>query len=166
MPNVTSTNIPYDEYKAIAALIADHRQVHGVRLRAVVVFGRMVADGQSRDIEVLEVVEGWSGLRFAEFGSTPALPLRGLLHLYFLTPEEFKTPRPDTLAGTSWSSADLLERVLPAYAILFEQPLGYAAEILERLEDRPLAARQSEQEPDSDPFTFVRSAMAGARVSG
>jgi hypothetical protein len=122
------------------------------------VFGRLVEDGQSRDIEILEVVEEWSGLRFAEFGSTPALPLRGLLHLYFLTPEEFESPRPDKLAGTSWSSAELLERVLPAYAILDEEPFGYAFDVMSRLEGRSLLSAGGGHTNSADPFRFVREA--------
>ena len=85
----SSGNIPYQEYRAINELMGAHPQELKSNLKALVAFGEIVATGESQDINLLEIVAGWQGPRHVSYGSTTALPLRGRLHLYFLTPEEF-----------------------------------------------------------------------------
>lgn len=130
----SSGNIPYQEYRAINALMGAHPQTLDGSLRAAVVFGEIVATGESHDINLLEVVEGWQGPRSVTYGSTEALPLRGRLSLYFLTPEEFERPNLEAVPGQAWSSAQLLSRVRLAYAILREEPYEYASRVMGRLD--------------------------------
>ena len=101
----SSTNIPYQEYRAISDLMNAHPQEMNGSLRALIVFGEIVATGESHDINLLEVVDGWQGPRHVSYGSTEALPLHGRLHLYFLTPEEFEQPSPEPVPEQPWSNS-------------------------------------------------------------
>ena len=79
----------------------------------------------------------YGGPRHVRFDSSADLPLRGQMHLYFLTPDEFEHPSRENYPGATWSSADLLARVRPAYGILLEEPHGYARDLMERWEYAP-----------------------------
>ncbi len=157
----SSANIPYQEYRAISELMSAHPQALNGSLKALIAFGEIVATGESHDINLLEVVADWQGPRHVNYGSTAALPLRGRLHLYFLTPEEFEQPRPEPVPGQPWSSAQLLSRIRPAYAVLREEPNDYAHRIMARLEEMPVVGPAGEDGPDQNPISFLQRQMAG-----
>lgn len=112
----SSTNIPHQEYRASSELVNAHSPEIDGRLRALIVFGEIVAIGDSDDLNLLEVVEGWAGARHISYGSTAVLPLRGRLNLYFLVPEEFEQPSREPLPGQPWSSAQLSGEPFPGSA--------------------------------------------------
>ncbi len=155
----TSENIPYQEYRAISELLGANSKEIDRSLRAAIVFGEIVATGDSEDINLLEVIAGWQGPRYVSYGSTDALPLRGRLNLYFLTPEEFEQPSPGPVPGQEWSSAQLLSRVRPAYAILRETPYEYARRLMRTLDERPRPDFLLEEGPQ-DPISFLRQQAA------
>ncbi|HET6386733.1 MAG TPA: hypothetical protein VFJ58_25360 [Armatimonadota bacterium] len=152
MPNFSTENMRYEEYRAINKLLREHPKTHREKLRAAIVFGEMVATGNSQDINLLEVVEDWIGPPSIRFSSTEALPLRGKLNIYFLTPDQFENPRADRVPGASWSSAELLSQVRKGYAILTERPGNYAYDLLSSLEDTPDATRPTLS--NEDPISF------------
>ncbi len=156
----SSTNIPYQEYRAISDLMNAHPQEMNGSLRALIVFGEIVATGESHDINLLEVVDGWQGPRHVSYGSTEALPLRGRLHLYFLTPEEFEQPSPEPVPEQPWSSAQLLSRIRPAYSVLREEPYDYAHRVMTRLEEMPVVGPDAADGPDQDPIAFLQRQTA------
>ena len=156
MPSYSTENIAYEEYRAIAQLRRLHPEAHGGQLRALIVFGDLVATGQSYDINLLEVVEGWEGPRHVSFGSTSDLPLRGQLHLYFLLPSEFERPSGAPVPSHTWSSADLLAQVRRAYAIMLEAPNDYAASIMARVENSPVIGGMEQSINPEGPVNFFR----------
>lgn len=158
----SSGNIPYQEYRAINELMGAHPQELKDSLKAMIVFGEIVATGESQDINLLEIVAGWQGPRHVSYGSTAALPLRGRLHLYFLTPEEFEQPRPEPVPGQTWSSAQILSRVRPAYAVLLEEPYDYAHDVMARLEGVLVIGSSSEDALDRDPIAFLKCQTVAA----
>lgn len=144
----SSTNIPYLEYRAIGRLMDAHPSLLNGNLRALIAFGEIVATGESQDIHLLEVIAGWQGPRSASYGSTEALPLRGRLNLYFLTPDEFEQP--------SVSILEILKRVEPAYAILREEPYEYAYHVMSQIENLPESKAAGMGTTPSDPLSFLR----------
>jgi hypothetical protein len=76
-------------------------------------------------------VEGWKGPRLATFRGDSHLPLRGGLRLYFLSAEEFRSPRiiidPE---DRDWVLA-LLERIRDGYQVVFEQPSDFVRRVIE-----------------------------------
>lgn len=158
----SSTNIPYQEYRAIGKLMEAHPSILNGNLRALIVFGDIVATGESQDIYLLEVVTDWQGPRFAGYGSTEALPLRGRLNLYFLTPEEFEHPTAAVPVGQTVSSLEILRQVQPAYAVLLENPSDYANQVLSRPNYFSEAA--SMETETSDPISFLKQqTLVGSR---
>lgn len=141
----SSTNIPYQEYRAISELMNAHPPEMNSSLQALIAFGEIVVTGESYDINLLEVVDGWQGPRHVSYGSTEALPLRGRLNLYFLTPEEFEHPT-DVVPA-------LLTRVRQAYAILLEEPNDYAHQVLSQQEDS--SAPEAADTDPTDPVSFL-----------
>lgn len=122
----TYRRIPYEEYKAIGELMHAHLRTHEGQLRAMVAFGDILTRGGTFDIDILEVVEDWQGETFVVFASSAELPLRGELRLCLVTPEEFEHPK-----GLRWSSQRrLLDRVREGYDVIYEDPPGYARDIL------------------------------------
>ena len=122
----TYRRIPYEEYKAIGELMHAHLRTHEGQLRAMVAFGDILTRGGTFDIDILEVVEGWQGQPFVVFASSAELPLRGELRLCLVTPEEFEHPN-----GPKWSSQSrLMDRVREGYDVIYEDPPGYARDIL------------------------------------
>lgn len=120
--------IPYDEYKAIGELLRAHLKTHEGQLRAVVAFGDLVTKGNTFDIDLLEVVEGWQGPTSIAFGSSAELPLRGQLRLHLLTPEEFEQPA----SLTEFAKQRLMDRVREGYNVIYENPPLYAINTLTR----------------------------------
>ena len=118
--------IPYEEYKAITELMHAHVKTHEGRLRALVAFGNLVTRGDTFDIDLLEVVENWRGETRAVFGSSSALILRGQLRLHLLTPEEFEQPE----SNKNFARGQLLARVREGYEVIYEDPPGYARDVL------------------------------------
>src|SRR5947208_3504869 len=121
MPVFSTERIPYQEFRAINDLRRSHPRKHERSLRAMIAFGDLVSDGSGLDIQLLEVVDGWSGPRRVSFSSTSELPLRGRLTVYFLLPSEFEHPSQTPAPGERWSSAELVHEVQAAYAVLFER---------------------------------------------
>lgn len=146
--------IPYFEYSIINQIAHAHAKQLGKKLRVLVVFGEIKTTDDAYDIDLLEVVEGWAeGDRVAEFGKNGLLPLRGILRLWFLTPEEFEE-RPGTTAGEMYHWVQrLMERVRKGYEIVYEVPAGYARNVLEKtLPVSTLTAPSSGVLSMTDPF--------------
>jgi hypothetical protein len=123
--------ISYHEYRVIAHLLRAHVDEHKTRLKAMIAFGDLVTRGDTFDIDLLEIVEGWEGTRFGQFSGPAHLPLRGKLRLYFLTPEVFQDPALiDDPAERVWVQ-DLLDRVRDGYEIIMEIPTGWVRRVLE-----------------------------------
>jgi hypothetical protein len=152
----SSANIPYQEYRAISELMSAHPQALNGSLKALIAFGEIVATGESHDINLLEVVAGWKGPRHTSYGNTAALPLRGRLHLYFLTPEEFEHPTDTASASEPMSSLELLTRMQQAYAILLEEPNDYAHQVMSQVENFPALRAADADSIDSDPVSFLQ----------
>lgn len=125
------SRIPYEEYRAIVRLMHGHVDAHSGRLRAIVAFGDLVTRGGTFDIDLLEVVEEWTGPRMAIASATAELPLRGRLRVYILTPEEFEDPTAESEQQESRWISELLERVRQGYEIILQIPPGYAREVLD-----------------------------------
>jgi hypothetical protein len=144
----TTPRIPYDEYRAITTLMHAHLQTHEGKLRAIIAFGDIVTRGNTFDIDLLEIVEGWQGQPFVVFTSSAELPLRGELRLCLLTPEEFEHPN-----GSRWSSKNrLLDRVREGYDVVYEDPAGYARRVL---------AQETAEYLGSNPLGFLVSGSPG-----
>ncbi len=122
----TARRIAYDEYRAITTLMHAHLQTHEGRLRALVAFGDLVTRGGTFDIDLLEVVEDWKGQASVAFASSQELPLRGQLRLHLLTPEEFE--HSETLKR--FLKKRLMDRVREGYEVVYEDPPGYARNVL------------------------------------
>lgn len=122
-----TVRIPYDEYRAIGELFRAHLQTHEKQLRAVVAFGPLVTRGGTYDIDLLEIVDGWGALTTVTFGSTPDLPLRGLLRLTVLPTQDFEEPH--QASGADARAERLLDGVLgrlqQGYEVIYENPFGY-----------------------------------------
>jgi hypothetical protein len=124
-------DISYHEFRVIARLLRAHADIHGPRLRAMVVFGELVTTGSTFDIELLEIVEGWDGEALWVFDSSADLPMRGRTFLYFLKPEEFE--QPDAIPEPThreWVKA-LLERVREGYQVVMENKSGWVRHALD-----------------------------------
>jgi hypothetical protein len=131
MPTENIYRIPYPEQRALGELMHAHVDTHQGNLRAMVAFGDLLTNGDTFDIDLLEVVIGWSGPRLLTFSGSADLPLRGQLRLYVLTPEEFE--RPGSVADLDmrrWIT-DLVARVRQGYQVVLQSPGGYAREVLE-----------------------------------
>jgi len=124
--------IPYHEYRAIDRLLRAHVDQYNDRVKAMVAFGDLVTTGNTFDIDLLEIVEGWDDKRFGRFTRTDELPLRGELRLYFLTPQEFQNPEVIQEAEERQWVKQLLERVRQSYEIVMESPPGWAQQVLDR----------------------------------
>jgi hypothetical protein len=92
----------------------------------MLVFGPILSAEHTRDLQILEVIEGWKGPRRVALSSSPDLPLRGRLTFYFLTPEEFERPDSELLPDIGISARQLMYDVEKAYAIVYETPEDYA----------------------------------------
>jgi len=124
--------IPYEEYKAIGELLRAHLKTHEGQLRAMIAFGDLVTAGNTFDIDLLEVVEGWQGQTAIVFSSSAELPLRGQLRLYLLTPEEFE--HPDSVKR--FSKKRLMDRIREGYDVIYEDPPAYALDVLTQIKPR------------------------------
>jgi hypothetical protein len=140
--------IPYEEYKAINELMHAHLRTHNGKLRALIAFGEIVTRGGTFDIDLLEVVEGWQGQSSVAFSSSEALPLRGQLRLYLLTPEEFEGRG----GRMHFSKKRLLDRVREGYDIVYEDPPGYA---------RNTFAQREQNSASNNPLDFLVSGNSG-----
>jgi hypothetical protein len=150
--------ISYHEYRVIAHLLRTHADEHQQRLKAMVAFGELVTRGDTVDIDLLEIVEGWHGKRYGVFSEAADLPLRGELRLYFLTPEEFRDPGviPEA-AERQWVEA-LLRRVRQGYEVIMEIPSGFARDVLEQRQGGAASPPPpSGVTPSSNPLEFIRS---------
>jgi hypothetical protein len=150
--------ISYHEYRVIAHLLRAHLKEHQNRLKAMIAFGDLVTRGDTFDIDVLEIVEGWEGTRFGRFSGPAELPLRGELRLYFLTPEVFENPvLIEDPEERRWVE-DLLDRVRAGYEIITELPSGWVRSVLDRPEPRysPLTPPPSGVVQFDDPYLLTR----------
>ena len=139
--------IPYEEYKAINELMHAHLRTHNGKLRALIAFGEIVTRGGTFDIDLLEVVEDWQGPTPVTFSSSEALPLRGQLRLYLLTPEAFEG------AGSDGEASErLLYRVREGYDVIYETPPGYARNVL---------AQRVRNDFSDNPLDFLVSGSSG-----
>lgn len=147
-------DIPHAEYRSINRMVDAHGRTYGNLLRAVVVFGRVLTYGDTYDVELLEVVENWTGDRVAEFAGTATLPLRGKLRLYFLSAEEFAHPEAIQDDAMRHWVMQLLDRVREGYLILFQAPPLFADSALASALRMPtLTAPGSGMIQMSDPFS-------------
>src|SRR5690348_1630046 len=113
-------HIPYMEYRAIVNLMHAHLDRYQDNLRAIVAFGDLVTSGDTFDIDLLEVIQGWTGKRYAVSSGSIELPLRGQLRLYLLTPDEFENPETIRDANDREWTIDLLERVRRGFEVILE----------------------------------------------
>ena len=88
--DIGSDNISYFEYKAINELMHSHSEEFGKDLRAMIVFGPLLTEQNTVDIDLLEVIDNWQGPDELSYGSTQSLPLRGTLRLHFLSSSAFE----------------------------------------------------------------------------
>ena len=132
MPALATSNISFEAFSAIGKVIEANVGLKSDALRAVLVFGDLVATGESHDINLVEVVREWQGPRRVAFKSTDEMPLRGRMTVYFLLPHEFENWTTDLLPGEDFSAAHLLARVEPAYDILLQRPAGYVFDVMQR----------------------------------
>lgn len=122
-PTVSGNGISYFEYKVINELMHSHIEEFGDGLRAIIAFGPLVIGSETFDIEMLEVIDNWSGPELMPFDSTSSLPTRGKLLLHFLPTTEFENLlRRDT--------QDLTEALREGYKVIYEVPSGYVRHIL------------------------------------
>jgi hypothetical protein len=130
--NTERHQISYHEYRVIARLLRAHVDEYQDRVKAMVAFGDLVTRGDTFDIDLLEVVEGWEEKRFGRFSRAEDLPLRGELRLYFLTPREFEDPSVIQVPEERKWVEELLERVRQGYEVVMESPPGWAPRVLDR----------------------------------
>lgn len=120
-----ASNISYFEYKVINELMHSHVEEFGDNLRAVIAFGPLVAGEETFDIELLEIIDQWSGPSLLPFGSTESLPTRGKLLLHFLSTSEFEDLFQRDTHG-------LTEALQGGYKVIYEVPAGYVGHVLKR----------------------------------
>ena len=130
MSELSTDVIPYREYRAINQLRDSHGAEHEGKLRGLVAFGDWIGAPNTDNVNLLEIVEDWHGLRHVEFEASAQLRFSGRLSVYFLKPEEFENPTEEMLAGEQFSSYRLLEKVRKAYVIIREQPDNYVRGVL------------------------------------
>ena len=157
--NTERHEISYHEYRVIARLLRAHVDEYHDRVRAMVAFGELVTSGETFDIDLLEVVEGWEDRRFGRFSRSEDLPLRGELRLYFLTPEEFEDPSVIQEPEEQRWVVKLLDRVRRGYEVVMESPLGWAQRVLDQNRVYPtITPPPSGFLGDTDPFRLTRKA--------
>lgn len=129
--------ISYVEHRILNQLMHSHIDQLSDKLHAMVVFGDIITVGDTYDVDMLEIVEGWKGDRVAEFTSTVDLPLRGTLRLYFLNASEFE--KPDTIPNDEMKQwvERLIEKVRQGHEVIYENPPGY---IRDGMNVKPLLA--------------------------
>lgn len=120
---IGSSNISYFEYKAINDLMHSHIDEFGKDFRAMIAVGPLVTGAVIYEIELIEVVNEWKGPASLLFSSTDSLPLRGSLHLHFLSASAFESLASDG----AQSLRDLLRE---GYTVVYEVPAGYARRVL------------------------------------
>jgi hypothetical protein len=157
--NTERREIAYHEYRVIARLLRAHVDEYQDRVRAMVAFGDLVTSGDTFDIDLLEVVEGWEDRRFGRFSRSEDLPLRGELRLYFLTPQEFEDPSVIPEPEEQRWVVELLERVRRGYEVVMESPPGWARRVLDQIRVySTITAPPSGFLGDTDPFRLTRKA--------
>ena len=117
--------IAYEEYRAIGELFRAHLKTHEKQIRAVVAFGPLVTRGDTYDIDLLEVVDDWSGPPSVTFSSTTSLPLRGLLRLNVISTQDFEKPGQARHFNAKRSSEKILGQLQQGYEIIYENPFGW-----------------------------------------
>lgn len=128
--NSQARDISYHEYRVIARLLRAHVDQYHERLRAMIAFGDLVTRDDSVDIDLLEVVDGWTGKRLWAFSGPGELPLRGELRLYVVAPEEFEKPAViEDLEERQWVE-ELLQRVRQEHQIIMDTKPGWARLVL------------------------------------
>jgi len=128
----TRSKISYEAYRVITELLRAHLAEHGPQLRGMVAFGDIVVNGDTYDIDLLEVIDNWKGDKFYEFESTAEFPMRGRLRLYLLQTAEFTNPGVDVAEEDRQWVRDLLARVREGYEIIMEIPSGALSGVLQR----------------------------------
>ena len=142
--------IPYEEYKAIGELFRAHLKTHEKQLRAVVAFGPLVTHGDTFDIDLLEVVDGWEKPVSVTFRSTAALPLRGLLRLNILSTQEFKQPSEIGSSQMKSLRNEVFERLQQGYEVIYEDKFGFVRQVL---------SQENEATVNINPLTFLDSSV-------
>ena len=128
--------IPYWEYRIINEVVHGHIQEFQDALIAVIAFGPLKTSGDTRDIDLLEVIENWQGPRQFQAESSATLTMRGKLYLNVLSLDDFQldsVPR-------SPEVEELIGRVLEGYEIIYERSTGFARDVLAQR-----ATRQKQQ---------------------
>ncbi len=122
-------NIPYFEFRTINQLVHAHSDEMGKDLRAVVVFGDLITVGETFDIELLEVIDNWTGRDSFYASSSAELPMRGKVFFHFLSTLQFEDAIENGNVLGNAASNDrtitLIERVLEGYKIVYEVPTGF-----------------------------------------
>lgn len=142
----TASRIPYDEYRAIGELLRAHLKTHEKQLRALIAFGPLVTRGGTRDIDLLEVVDGWEEATSVTFRSTAALPLRGLLRLNVLSTHDFEEPNQVKHFKSKRLLDKIMGRLQQGYEVVYEVPFGFVERVL---------TQTDEAAANTNPLTFL-----------
>ncbi|HEY3330701.1 MAG TPA: hypothetical protein VGK19_11805 [Capsulimonadaceae bacterium] len=153
--------IPGYENNAIVKLTAEHSQALGDKLRAVVVFGPLLSDNGSLNIDMLEVVDDWDGPGAVSFASTNELPLRGDLTIYFVKRQDIEDPHGIEDASHKNWLIDILDEVRKAYMVVVDYPMGYFSQQLRNLEKENRHVIHNEGSPLSFVNANVETVLKG-----
>lgn len=126
--------IEYIEMRAIVDLMESHIEEFKDKLKLMLAFGDLVTSGNTYDVDLLEVIDGWDGPSQAIFPSTTDFPLRGQLRLHILTPQEFENAHGiEDSKERDWA-LQLLESVRKGFKIIYENPSRYLDSVWNRAE--------------------------------
>ena len=120
-----SNHMPGFELRAVLSLAESHSKELGDALRAIVAFGPIVTDSGTYDIDLLEIVDGWSGQRAMRFTSSSELPLRGELTVYLVSSEEFENPSLIESEQDRQRFETILNLVRKGFRLVIDRPSGY-----------------------------------------
>ncbi len=123
--------IEYFERSAVVEILKSHSATMGNKMRAFIVFGDAVNEAKTYDVDLLEVLEEWSGPRHLVFQSSSDLRFRGVIRLNFLISEEFERPESIHDERLRDDVNGLLRRVRRGYVVMREAEKGYADSVLQ-----------------------------------
>ena len=142
--------VPYTEYRAIGELLRAHLTTHEKQLRALAAFGPIVTRGGTFDVDLLEIVDDWGEPRSVTFGSTPELPLRGLLRLNVVSTKDFEKPNQVKGTDTKRLLDETIARLQQGYEVIYENPFGFIEHGLRRADEAATGI---------NPLTFLEAAL-------
>ena len=88
-----------------------HSDEMGKDLRAVIVFGDLITVGETFNIELLEVIDTWTGPDSFYASSSAEVPMRGKVFFHFLSTLQFEDGIKKGNAASNARTITLIERV-------------------------------------------------------